>query len=251
MTNTINDNWYVDFFKGINCELWEKAVSPELTKQETDFIREQLQISAGAKVLDAPCGFGRHSLELARHGFRVTGVDISATFLEKLEASIKEEKLGIKVVLADLLTVKLEEYFDGAICMGNSFGYFKPEKMELFVSSISSCLKPGARWIIHSGMLAECILPNLEEQSCFEAGGIRMEINNTYDLSEGCLLSHILYTKAGQQERAAFKHYVYTFAEVKRLLQRHELEVTGAHASLSGAPFRLGDQQVYLVVQKR
>jgi len=32
MTNKVSDNWYEDFFQGINCELWEKAIPPRRHK---------------------------------------------------------------------------------------------------------------------------------------------------------------------------------------------------------------------------
>jgi len=37
MTDKVSDNWYKDFFQGINCELWEKAIPPDVTKQVADF----------------------------------------------------------------------------------------------------------------------------------------------------------------------------------------------------------------------
>jgi cyclopropane fatty-acyl-phospholipid synthase-like methyltransferase len=76
----VSDNWYEDFFKGINCELWEKAVPKEWTVAEVEFIAEALGMKPGENVLDVPCGFGRHSVELAKRGYRVTGIDITSTY---------------------------------------------------------------------------------------------------------------------------------------------------------------------------
>ncbi len=81
MTSKINDNWYENFFQGLNCELWEKAVSPEWTKQEVDFLLSELNLKQGQYLLDIPCGFGRHSIEFAKRGYQVTGIDISQTFI--------------------------------------------------------------------------------------------------------------------------------------------------------------------------
>ena len=49
MNATIPDNWYETFFTGINCEMWEKAATPEWTKAEVDFIKDVLQLPTGAK----------------------------------------------------------------------------------------------------------------------------------------------------------------------------------------------------------
>ena len=74
---TVPSNWYENFFHGIPLDLWRKAISPEQTKAETDFLVDALQCHPGAHLLDVPCGNGRLSLWLARRGNRVTGVDIN------------------------------------------------------------------------------------------------------------------------------------------------------------------------------
>ena len=53
------------------------------TRAEVDFILEVMQVPPTGSLLDVGCGVGRHALELARRGYRVTGVDISAGMLEQ------------------------------------------------------------------------------------------------------------------------------------------------------------------------
>src|SRR5436853_7596270 len=91
MTTNVNDNWYEDFFQGMNCEVWEKAVSHEWTLQEVNFAVRELKLQPGQHILDIPCGFGRHTIELAKRGFNVTGADISETFLAGLTKKIQAE----------------------------------------------------------------------------------------------------------------------------------------------------------------
>lgn len=160
MVNEINDNWYEDFFKGINCELWENAIPTDVTKQEVDFLLNELNLQKGQHILDIPCGFGRHAIEFSKQGFNVTGIDISETFITGLTEKIISEKLNITAIQADILTVHLKEKFSGAVCLGNSFGYFNIEKMKLFIEKVSSSLETGSKFIINSGMIAESILPN-------------------------------------------------------------------------------------------
>ena len=95
--NEISDTWYEDFFQGINCEIWQKAIPPEVTKQEVDFLLSEFNLQPGQHILDIPCGFGRHTVELAKKGFSITGVDISQTFVESLTEKINAEKLNIKI----------------------------------------------------------------------------------------------------------------------------------------------------------
>ena len=61
----IPDNWYETYFTRINCEMWEKAGTPEWTAAEVSFLTDVLNVPPGASLLDIPCGTGRHSLVLA------------------------------------------------------------------------------------------------------------------------------------------------------------------------------------------
>ena len=98
MQNRIPDNWYETFFSGINCEMWEKAATQQWTDAEVVFIKDILNVDAGASILDIPCGTGRHSIELAKQGFRLTSVDISAEFLDGLKKKVEEQQLAIEII---------------------------------------------------------------------------------------------------------------------------------------------------------
>ncbi len=253
MTPEIRDNWYEDFFQGINCELWEKAMPTEMTKQEVDFLLNELDLQKGQHILDIPCGFGRHAIEFSERGFNVTGIDISETFIKGLTEKIAAQKLNIKAIQADILDVQLNEKFSGAVCLGNSFGYFNINKMKVFVEKVSSSLDIGAKFIINSGMIAESILPNLlnyAKNKSYTVGNIRMEVTNFYQVEDSYMISHLLFTKEGKTEEHAFKHYVFTLGEIKRLLKFYGLTTMATYSSTSREAYKLGDQQVYIVAKK-
>ncbi len=67
-------NWYKTFFTGLALDFWAKAMKPEYTNAEIKFIKEVVNIPAGAEILDVPCGFGRHTIALAKEGFNVTAL---------------------------------------------------------------------------------------------------------------------------------------------------------------------------------
>jgi len=253
MTNQVNDNWYEDFFQGINCELWENAIPTEATKQEVDFLLSELNLQKGQHILDVPCGFGRHAIEFSNQGLNVTAIDISETFMSGLISKIQSEKLNITAIKGDILTAEIPGKFSGAVCLGNSFGYFNMEKMKVFVGKVASALEPGAKFIINSGMIAESILPNLQkygENDVYTVGNIRMEITNDYHVEDSFMVSNLLFTKEGETKQDAFKHYVFTLAEVKRLLKSLGLSTVSTYSSVTKEAYKLGDPQVYIVAEK-
>jgi cyclopropane fatty-acyl-phospholipid synthase-like methyltransferase len=253
MANQISDNWYEDFFQGINCEIWEKAIPIEVTKQEVDFLLNELDLKKGAHILDIPCGFGRHAIEFSKKGFNVTGIDISETFIKGLTENIVSQKLNITATLADILSIELNEKFSGAVCLGNSFGYFSMDKMKLFIKKVSLSLEMGAKFIINSGMVAESILPNFvnySKHNSYNVGNIKMAVTNIYNAADSYMSSHLLYTKEDKTEEHSFKHYVFTLAEIIRLLQLYGLSTIATYSSVTKEDYKLGDRQVYIVAKK-
>ncbi len=241
MVKEISDNWYEDFFQGINCELWEKAIPSDWTMQEIDFLVSELNLQKGQHILDIPCGFGRHAIELSKRGFNVTGIDISGTFIKGLTEKIISEKLNIKAIHADILTIQLNEKFSGAVCLGNSFGYFNIDKMKLFVEKVSSSLETGSKFIINSGMIAESILPNFinyKKNNSYTVGNITMDVTNIYNVEDSYMISNLLYTKEGNTEEHSFKHYVFTLGEVKRLLKLYGLSTIATYSSPSKVEYK-------------
>ena len=250
MNTTIDNNWYENFFSGLNCELWERAVTPEWTRQEADFLISALNIQPGATLLDIPCGHGRHTIELARRGFNLTGIDISTEFLQTMQKQIDTEQLSIRVIHGDILTTEIGHSFDGAYCMGNSFGYVDYDGMNVFVRKVAKALKPGARFIINSGVVAESILTHFPETGHYELGDLTMDIRNSYVVGESYMACELTYTKPDRVEVHRFKHYVYTLSEIKRLLAKHGLETVAVYNSTEKDTYHLGDQQMFLVAEK-
>ena len=91
----VPSNWWQTFFSGMFVESWLHMISEEQTQVEAEFIKKELGISPPAKILDVPCGGGRHSLALAAAGYQMTGVDISSDFLRAARSKAAEQKATV------------------------------------------------------------------------------------------------------------------------------------------------------------
>ncbi len=58
---------------------------PDRVRSQTDFLERALDLAPGEKILDAGCGIGTYTHELARRGYRTVGLDVSDTFLAEAE----------------------------------------------------------------------------------------------------------------------------------------------------------------------
>lgn len=250
MNTTIHNEWYTNFFSGLNCEMWERAVSSEWTTSEVDFLIETMEISPSNAILDVPCGYGRHAIELAKQGFQVTGIDISAEFLQTLQKRVDADKLSVTLVHDDILTTEIDSLFDGAYCLGNSFGYVDYDGMNRFVANVAKALKPGARFVINSGLVAESILTHFPKTGHYVLGDLTIDISNSYVIGESYMATELIYTKPDRSETHYFKHYVYTLSEIKRMLAKNGLRTIAVYNSTEKLAYQLGDQQLYLVAEK-
>ncbi|MCW5850641.1 MAG: methyltransferase domain-containing protein [Anaerolineae bacterium] len=120
------------------------------TQAEVDFVLEELQAPLGSWILDMGCGTGRHAVELARRGYRVTGVDISAGMLAEARKAADAACVEVEWVQADATTFQATRQYDGAVCLcEGAFGLVGLEDDPVdhglaILRAISYALKPGA-----------------------------------------------------------------------------------------------------------
>jgi len=251
---TAPPNWFEDFFHGITLDLWRQAIPPEHTAKEAAFLIKNLACEPGAHLLDIPCGNGRLSFELATHGYRVTGIDISNEFIEEaqsLKTKIPDDSAArLEFMIGDMRSIEGEGIYDGAYCFGNSFGFMQFENMAKFLSGVARALKPGGRFIVNTGMAAESLLPDFEEQSCHEVGDITTTIKERYLATESCVDSEYIFERNGVSESRKARHWIYTTAEIQRMLERAGLEVVECFGSTDGDPFKLGTRELFVVSRK-
>lgn len=117
------------------------------TWNEVNGVIRLCNISPGDRVLDLPCGYGRHSAELARRRFDVTGVDLNEDHLNIARQTAK----GVRFIQEDMRKIDFGEEFDAAINMFYSFGFFpSDEENRAVLDRFHRALKPGGRFLMHT-----------------------------------------------------------------------------------------------------
>jgi len=146
----VDPTWYETLF---DRDEWldgvARRIPQALTLRQVDFVLEKLGLSRDAAVLDFPCGHGRHSLELARRGCQVTGVDISKRALEIARGAAAEDGLDITFVHTDMREVSFDREFDAVLNLFSSFGYLETVDDDQRVLNVAArALKPGGAFLI-------------------------------------------------------------------------------------------------------
>jgi SAM-dependent methyltransferase len=148
----------------------------EQTEVEIDRVTMILRPGEGARVLDLACGTGRHSIELARRGFSVVGVDIAPDLLEVANRDAAEAEGEVSFLEADLRRLDFDEEFDVVLNLNDgAIGYFETEEENhRTFEVIAAALRPGGGNLLQlpNVLYAETHLP----QKTWIAGGGMVEL---------------------------------------------------------------------------
>lgn len=245
-----DDTWFENFFTGLIVDFWRAAMPTEATRAEADFLEKTLSVPPGSRILDVPCGDGRLAIELARRGYRLTGVDISEEFLSPARESGWREGLAIEWRRSDMRDLPWRGEFDGAFCGGSSFGFLGDAGDQEFLDAVARAVKPGARFILDGLKAAEVLLPQFRERHDMTFGGLRFEAENRYDHRTGTTENRYTITRGSEKEVKTARHRIYTYRELTVMLEKAGFSDPVSFGSLEGEPFRLGSPRLALAVRR-
>jgi SAM-dependent methyltransferase len=242
--------WYVDFFTELPNAWWRAAIPPEVTSDEVDFLVRFAGLRPGSRVLDVPCGSGRHTLELARRGCRVTGLDVSAEAIAHARSAAAAEDLEVDLRLGDMRALPTDSDVDAAVCLGNSFGYLEHSGTKEFLAGVARLLPSGGALVLDYGFVAESLLPNRTEEIPMSFGGVEAVQVDEYDTANSRLLTAFTFRRGTEVHRGTSVQHVYTAAEVTRLVTEAGFTGIQRYGDITGAPYRLGSGRLLLVARR-
>ena len=243
--------WFETFFQGVAVEFWNRAIPPALTLAEVDFLEKTLAPPAGAHLLDIPCGSGRHMIELARRGYRMTGVDLSADFMKHARSRAEQAQIQVELRAGDMRSPDLAvASFAGAYCFGNSLPCLDRAGLVAFFAALSAAIRTGGRLVIDTGCAAESILPTLLRQRWHRFDDIIVLSQTRYVAEESRLDIDYTFIQGGSIETRPSSSYIFTTAELKRLLADAGFDVLGMAGGFAGEPFELGSPRLVLTAQR-
>jgi len=144
----LKNNWHQNFFKNS----FYNPASPaavERAPHEARFVLRQLKLKKRSALLDLCCGPGRHAVEFAKKGLKVTGYDFSKEYLKEAAARAKNRKATLRLARGDMRALKYKSEFDAAVNLFTSFGYFRKFSDDLKVlKGVARGLKPGGRFML-------------------------------------------------------------------------------------------------------
>lgn len=147
-TNMDKKQWYEELFENY-AEKYDDESFTKGTIGECDFIERELNFNKKLKIIDIGCGTGRHSIELTKRGYSMTGIDLSESLLKKASEKAKELNLEIDFLRHDARNLPFEQQFDVAIMMcEGGFPLMETDEMNYeILKNVSKSLKAKSKFI--------------------------------------------------------------------------------------------------------
>ncbi len=140
--------WYEALFENYG-KTYDKECFVQGTVGECDFIEKELNYDKSLKIIDVGCGTGRHSIELTKRGYNVTGIDLSDSQLAWAKEKAKQAGVKIDFQKHDARNLPFKAQFDAAImlCEGG-FSLMETDEMNFeILKSVTKALKNKSKFI--------------------------------------------------------------------------------------------------------
>jgi SAM-dependent methyltransferase len=219
-------------------------------KEEVSRIMASSQCNSGS-VLDLCCGPGRHAVEFAQRGFRVTGVDRSPFLLERAREHASAADAAIEWVMEDMRNFVRPATFDLACSLFTSFGYFKDEDDNLRVlRNIHQSLKETGVLVMEV-LGKERLARNWKDTICTQHADGSLWVQRPQLRDDCCrVYSDWVLVKDGRARSFSFEHTIYSGRELKDRLLSCGFGQVQLFGDLQGSPYNLEATRLVAVARK-
>lgn len=220
------------------------------TEQEIHFITEVLNLPTQASILDLYCGYGRHSIELAKLGFQVTGIDATADFLDIAAQKAKEANVQVSFVQRDMRELNYHDEFDAVINMFAAFGYFSDDENAQVLERVAKSLHPGGvflidllnrEWMVRNNLNRYWRHPNGEYVLSY-----KVELQQGITTMKRQLINQV----TGVKTQYEFVLRTYSLTEMTNILYRAGLSIKTTYGGFDGSTYNADSQRMIILAQK-
>jgi ubiquinone/menaquinone biosynthesis C-methylase UbiE len=243
--------WWQGYFDDQYLLEYEPIFSPERDRRDAARIIDVLELPSGARILDVPCGQGRHAHLLAEAGFDVTGLDYSQTLLARAKARGTGPRL--RYVRGDMRAMppRWTGRFDAVLNLFTSFGFFvHPGDDARVIREFARVLKPGGVLLWHGGSRDGVVRSFISRDWWSTADGTMIGHERSFDPLSGVLT--VRTTVKGARKTVEREHRIrlYTATRIAELCADAGLIVEQAWEGWRAAPLTRKSSEMLLLARK-
>ena len=229
---------YPEVFLAVHENAWSTG---EKQARDLHALLERFGVPSGGRILDAPCGIGRHSTRLAKMGYRTVGVDLSPVFVARATELARQEGVSDRATyrIGDLRSLTetvpvTEGPFDAALNLWTSLGYYDEETDIRILQEYGKLVRPGGILVVYI-VNRDFVVRHFEPQG-YEAFGDLVHIEQRHlDLVTSRMRNVWRFFRRNGEDldhvlNVPIEHCIYSLHELRRLLVRggwHPMEAFG------------------------
>jgi SAM-dependent methyltransferase len=220
------------------------------TSAEVDGVLELLELKSKADILDLCCGIGRHSLELSRRGFSVTGVDRTEAYLRQAREQARNENLTVDFIQEDMREFCRPYAFDAALSLFTSFGYFEDQTENLKVlENIHRSLRENGRLLIDI-MGKEILARRFQERDWEERDGVIILQERRISKDWTRVENRWTLIRGDQKYEFDISHWIYSASELTALLKEAGFSSVQVYGDWQGSSYDHQAKRLIIAVVK-
>jgi SAM-dependent methyltransferase len=232
----------------------QRQTLEQRTLTEVEGVIKLLGLTPKSKILDIPCGYGRHSIELAKRGFKVTGVDLNNKHLSIAKKLAVKNSVLVKFKKENMLDLKRDSEFDAVLNLFFSFGFFKKEKDNFKVlKNFYRALRPNGQFLMHTDVNIPFIKAGKyqHDEVRILANGFSLRIIDKYNsLTERIDGAWIIKDRNGKEIKKAYSVRVYAKDEFIQLCKRAGFKSCAAYSGWRKEQYSKEKQDMIIVARK-
>ena len=244
-------DWWRSYFDARYLLEYDAILSPERDRAEVARLIELVGLPVGERVLDVPCGQGRHTHLLAEAGFDVTGLDYSSYLLRL--ARKRGTGATLRYVRGDMrrLPARWTARFAAVFNLFTSFGFFlDPADDARVVAEFARVLRPGGTLVWHGGS-RDGVMAKFLARDWWRAGdGSLVAQERSFDPLSGVLT--VRSTLSGRRSRGEREHHIrlYTATRLAELCAAVGLVVQESYDGWSSKPLTRRSSEMLIIARK-
>jgi len=241
-------NWYETLFTDLRPFFGQ--ISRKGTNEQVRYIIKLLGLKKRMTFLDCPCGIGRISIPLAQKGIKVTGVDLTESYLDELQRETKRRKLRIPILHADMRRIPYKNQFDTAGNLWTSFGFFEQESQNvLAIRKMYQALKPGGKFLLHV-INRDWIMTNYTSRGWMEMGGVITFESRKFDYATSINRCVWRFLKDGKLTEHHVGLRMYSYHEFIAMFRKVGFVDIQGFGNTKGGPIDRNSQMMWVVGTK-
>jgi ubiquinone/menaquinone biosynthesis C-methylase UbiE len=243
--------WWASYFDAQYLLEYEPLFSPQRDRREVARLMEILALPSGARILDVPCGQGRHAHLLAEAGFDVDGLDYSKDLLDR--AKKRGTASTLRYTQGDMrrLPGRWTGRFDAVVNLFTSFGFFvDPNDDVRVIEEFARVLKPGGILVWHGGSRDGVMRRFLDRDWWQTEDGTMIAHERSFDALSGVLT--VRSTWRGRKSSGEREHRIrlYTATRLAELCAAAGLIVEEAYDGWAPRPLSRKSSEMVLLARK-